>query len=133
MKFLIDECLSPALAALARERGYPESTHVTWLGMAAETDWVVGRKAVDDGFVLVTHNTVDFRRFYARTDLHAGLVGFNTAAGVMNLVLQRRLFLLALQELGGTEPYNEMLEIAVGADGMVTVDRYDWPARSPGA
>ena len=33
MKFLIDECLSPSLAAIARERGYPQSTHVTWLGL----------------------------------------------------------------------------------------------------
>lgn len=33
MKFLIDECLSPKLVAIARERGHGESTHVTWLGM----------------------------------------------------------------------------------------------------
>jgi hypothetical protein len=31
-KFLIDEGLSPALALLARERGFVESSHVTWLG-----------------------------------------------------------------------------------------------------
>jgi len=127
VKFLIDECLSPALAGLARESGYPESTHVTWLGMTAQTDWAVIRRAVDDGFVLVTHNTVDFRALYERTDVHVGLVGFNTAAGLMNLALQRRLFLLALQELGGAEPYNEALEISVGGDGTVTVERYDLP------
>jgi hypothetical protein len=32
-KFLIDECLSPDLAALARDRGFAESSHVTWLGI----------------------------------------------------------------------------------------------------
>jgi hypothetical protein len=31
-KFLIDECLSPDLAALARERGFSESSHVTVVG-----------------------------------------------------------------------------------------------------
>jgi hypothetical protein len=34
-KFLIDECLSPDLALLARERGFSESSHVTWLGTLA--------------------------------------------------------------------------------------------------
>jgi hypothetical protein len=38
-KFLIDECLSPDLAALARERGFFESSHVTWLGKAGWKDW----------------------------------------------------------------------------------------------
>lgn len=127
MKFLIDECLSPALASLARDHGHPESSHVTWLGMTAQKDWTIVRKAVDDGFVLVTHNTVDFRPLYARENLHVGLVALNTAAGVMSLDLQKRLFLLALQELGEAEPYNEVLEISVGADSTVTIERYDLP------
>ena len=50
VKFLIDECLSPALAALARQRGYLEPTHVTWLGMASRKDRTVAQRAVDDGF-----------------------------------------------------------------------------------
>lgn len=131
MKFLIDECLSPALAAVARERGYPESTHVTWLGMASRKDRTVAQRAVDDGFILVTHNTVDFRPLYARAELHAGLVGFNTAAGVMSLDLQKRLFLLVLSELAGAEPFNEAMEITVSADWTVTVDRYDLPGHQP--
>lgn len=31
LKFLIDECLSSSLAIIARERGFAESTHVSWL------------------------------------------------------------------------------------------------------
>ena len=38
MKFLIDECLSPDLAKLARDSGYPESNHVRWLGLAGAKD-----------------------------------------------------------------------------------------------
>ena len=60
MKFLIDECLSPTLAALARERGYPESTHVTWLGLRARPDWALVRRAVADGYVLLTNDRGDF-------------------------------------------------------------------------
>ena len=87
MKFLIDECLSPDLAKLARESGYPESSHVRWLGLAGAKDHVVTRRAVDDGYVLVTHNTTDFRGLYGREDLHVGLVTFNTAPGLMSLDL----------------------------------------------
>lgn len=89
MKFLIDECLSPDLAKLARERGFPESSHVRWLGMAGAKDHAVTRLAVDEGYVLVTHNTTDFRGFYGREDVHVGLVTFNTAPGLMSLELQK--------------------------------------------
>jgi hypothetical protein len=33
-KFLIDECLSPDLAVLARAGCFSESSHVTWMGKA---------------------------------------------------------------------------------------------------
>lgn len=33
MKFLIDECLNSTLVGMARERAFPESTHVTWSGL----------------------------------------------------------------------------------------------------
>ncbi|MER9776753.1 DUF5615 family PIN-like protein [Mesorhizobium sp. M0220] len=92
MKFLIDECLSPELAKLARERGFPESSHVRWLGLAGARDHMVARRAVDDGNVLVTHNTTDFRGLYGREELHVGLVAFNTAPGLMSLDLQRGSF-----------------------------------------
>ena len=128
MKFLVDECLSPELARLARERGYPESGHVGWLGLAGVKDHVVTRRAVDDGFILVTHNTADFRGLYGREDLHVGLVTFNTAPGLMSLDLQKRLFLLALTELGGEEAWNQVLEITVDAERTVTIERFDLPS-----
>jgi hypothetical protein len=127
VKFLIDECLSPDLAKLARERGYPESSHVRWLGLAGAKDHVVTRRAVDDGYVLVTHNTADFRGLYGREEVHVGLVALNTAPGLMSLDFQLRLFLLALSELGGEEAWNEVLEITVNAGRVVTIDRFDLP------
>lgn len=127
MKFLIDECLSPDLAMLARGQGYVESTHVSWLGMSGAKDHLVTSRAIIDGFVLVTHNTVDFRPLYARQEVHVGLIGFNTAAGIMSLGLQKSLFLLAMSELAGSEAWNEVLEISVIAQGLVTVERYDLP------
>ena len=68
MKFLIDECLSPTLATIARKRGFPQSTHVSWLGLSSRIaeieiqilqidarrveeakDWLLVRRAIRTG------------------------------------------------------------------------------------
>jgi predicted nuclease of predicted toxin-antitoxin system len=128
VKFLIDECLSPELVAIARARGHGESTHVTWLGMRSRKDWSIVRRAVADGYVLVTNNATDFRALLGREDVHAGLVCINMAANLMSLEVQRRLFALALDRLGGREPINELLEITLDERKVVHVERYDFPA-----
>lgn len=81
MKFLIDECLSPELVTIARQRGHLETTHVTWLGMRSRKDWSIARRAIDDGYVLVTNNTTDFTSLLDREELHPGLVCLNVAPG----------------------------------------------------
>jgi len=129
VKFLIDECLSPELVAIAKARGFHESTHVTWLGMRSRKDWVIVRRAADEGFVLVTNNTVDFTALYEREAIHAGLVCLNVAPGLMRLDIQKSLFALALDRLGAAEPVNEALEISLTADGAVLVERYGLPSR----
>jgi predicted nuclease of predicted toxin-antitoxin system len=129
VKFLIDECLSPELVAIARERGHWETTHVTWLGMRSRRDWSVARRAVDGGYVFVTNNTGDFTPLLQREKLHPGLVCLNVAPGLMSLDVQKRLFVLALDRLGNSEPINEIIEITLRADGTVTLERYVWPSR----
>ena len=124
MKFLIDECLSPGLAALARERGYPESTHVTWLGLRARQDWALVRRAVADGYVLVTNDRADFTPLVEREHRHPGLVCINVAHGPMSLDVQKRLFEHALARLAGQDLAGRVLEIALGADRTVRVDLY---------
>ena len=128
MKFLIDECLSPELVAIARARGHGESMHVTWLGMRSRKDWSIVRRAIADGYVLVTNNTTDFRALLRREEVHAGLVCINVAHGMMSLDVQKRLFALALDHLGDREPINELLEIAVDEHRIVHVERYDFTA-----
>jgi predicted nuclease of predicted toxin-antitoxin system len=97
VKFLIDECLSPELVTLARERGHWETTHVTWLGMRARKDWTVARRAIVNSYVLVTNNTTDFTSLLDRQETHPGLVCLNVAPGLMSLDVQKRLFILALE------------------------------------
>lgn len=135
MKFLVDECLSPDLVAIARDRGFPQSTHVTWLGLTSRKDWTVLQRAVKDGYVLVTNNTTDFTPLVGREDVHAGLLCLNVAPGLMSLAAQKTLFEHALDELDGEEPVNEVVEITLADHQTVTTNRYNWPAeqqvRSP--
>jgi len=128
VKFLIDECLSLQLVALAHARGHAESTHVTWLGLRSRKDWSIARRAVDDDYVLVTNDTTDFTSLLRRENVHAGLVCLNVAPGLMSLGVQRRLFALALDRLGDIEPINELLEIALLEDRSIRVERYDLPS-----
>jgi predicted nuclease of predicted toxin-antitoxin system len=60
-KFLIDECLTPDLATLARERGFFESAQVTWLGKAGWKDWELKRFILEQDWTFVTRNSADFR------------------------------------------------------------------------
>lgn len=127
MKFLIDECLSPDLVAIARDRGFSLSTHVTWLGLRSKKDWTIVRRAVEDGYVLVTNNSTDFTSLVGREDVHSGLVCLNVAPGLMSLRVQRALFELALDQLADDEPVNDVIEVTLTTDRKVSIDRYAWP------
>jgi len=89
---------------------------------------LIARRAVDEGYVLVIHNTADFRSLYGRAGLHVGLVAFNTPAKTMNLALQKGLFRQAMIELGAEETYNFALEMTVDSEGGVAIDLYPLPA-----
>jgi predicted nuclease of predicted toxin-antitoxin system len=130
VKCLIDECLSPELVVIARARGHGESTHVTWLGMRSRNDWSIVRRAIADGYVLVTNNTTDFKALLRREEVHAGLVCINVAPGLMSLDVQKRLFALALDRLGDREPVNELLQITLDEHKVIHVEHYDFPADS---
>ena len=127
MKFLIDECLSPDLVGIARSRGFGASAHVVRLGLQSKEDWAIVRRAVEDGYVLVTNNTTDFVSLVDREDIHAGLVCLNVAHGLMDLRVQKDLFEAALDELRSKEPVNEVVEIGMTADRRITIDRYTRP------
>jgi predicted nuclease of predicted toxin-antitoxin system len=90
MKLLIDECLSPELVHMARERGHGESSHVVWIGHQGIKDWNLLKVALDGDWILETKNAYDFRGpktapgsggQYRRTELHAGLICLNGPEG----------------------------------------------------
>ena len=126
MKLLIDECLSPDLAALAWSAGL-DCAHVTRIGLGSAQDWHLGQQAIRDDWVLVTNNSADFITLVGREELHPGLVCLNVAHDHMNLAVQKRLFQHALIHLKDRDPVNEVLEITLDANSMVRAERYAWP------
>ena len=124
MRFLIDECLSVDLVAVARVAGH-DAQHVAHIGKAGWKDWNVARYAADGDFVLVTNNAGDFRRLYETQPLHAGLV---ILIPVLGRVQQQRLFKAALDELAVIgEPINRVLEVDLDGE-EVTLTLYELPA-----
>lgn len=73
MKFLVDECLSPALVTVANEAGY-EAYHVAHRGWSGLTDGDLLKRALDGDMVMVTNNRSDFLALVGEIELHPGLV-----------------------------------------------------------
>jgi predicted nuclease of predicted toxin-antitoxin system len=123
VRFLIDECLSVDLVAVAGHCGH-EARHVAHVGRAGWKDWNVTRYAGDNDLILVTNNASDFRQLYAAEALHAGLV---ILIPNVSRVLQQRLFRAALDELATAgEPVNRVLEVDLDGED-VTLTAYDLP------
>ena len=60
LKILIDENLSPSLAADAKQKGLLCS-HVTQLGKTGTKDWEFKRVILEGDWTFVTNNSIDFR------------------------------------------------------------------------
>lgn len=135
MKFLIDECLSPKLALLARERGHVESSHVVWEGCGGYQDWNLMPFILDGDWTFVTKNALDFRGpveapgqagEYHHAQIHAGLVCLNGPVG-MDLAMQRDLFTAALDAIEQDgDLVNQGLEATLATDASqdITIERY---------
>ena len=127
MKFLIDECLSTSLVAVAGKAGH-DARHVAHIGKAGWKDWNLARYARESDFIIVTNNASDFRRLYAAEPLHAGLIILVPGVG---RILQQKLFQAAIDELAIIgEPVNRVLEVNLDEeDAIVTV--YEFPPAVP--
>lgn len=136
MKFLIDECLSPALRSIATACGHHESTCVRDRGWSGTLDHDLMAKALAEDFTLVTNNSVDFRGsgpgnlggLYSKTEIHPGLVCLNAESG-LDLDTQRALFSAALDviEQQAIDLVNKALELFLLADGNLEYSIYNIP------
>ena len=116
---LIDECLSPKLAAVAQARGWP-AMHITWLNLEGTEDRNIATLAAERDYVVVTNNRRDFLRLYAELEVHNGLIIIVPA---VLRAAQRRLFEIALDTAEQQDSLINLL-IEVHADGRVDVS--DW-------
>ena len=116
---LIDECLSPKLAAVAQARGWP-AMHITWLNLEGTEDRNIATLAAERDYVVVTNNRRDFLRLYAELEVHNGLIIIVPA---VLRAAQRRLFEIALDTAERQDSLINLL-IEVHADGRVDVS--DW-------
>jgi hypothetical protein len=143
MKLLIDECLSPELVHMARERGHGESSHVIWIGRQGIKDWDLLKIVLEGDWTLVTRNAYDFRGpeaapgtrgQYQRAEIHAGLICLNGPEG-MDLDMQRDLFDAALDEIDRDgDLVNMVLELTLetARSDEIIIDRYALPTDSEG-
>lgn len=138
LKFLIDECLSPHLAQLARDGGYHESSHVNWLGKSGWKDWELKSLILGEDWTFVTRNSIDFRGpaeqpgskgQYADVAIHAGLVCINGPAK-MTAQIQAELFAAVLDEISSQDYLvNEVIEVNLPDEGgEFEIVRYPLPA-----
>lgn len=135
-KILIDENLSPSLAADAQQKGFLCS-HVNHLGKTGTKDWELKRVILEGDWTFVTNNSTDFRGpanepgsagEYSDVRLHAGLVCIDSPFG-LNLDLQKQIFGLILDELAKNgDLTNQVLQVDVRKDGRVQLERFALPA-----
>ena len=137
IRLLIDECLIPDLALLAREWGYQDASHVAWIGKAGWKDWQLKQVILAEDWTFVTRNSKDFRGHleapgssgeYADVPLHAGLICLNGPVG-FDLMMQRELFVEALGELERSEDMtNQVIEVTLEQEqSAIQVIRYSLP------
>lgn len=123
MRFLIDECLHTSLVDVAQQRGH-EGHHVNWIGLSGATDRGLMPHIVEGNFTFVTNNAVDFRRLYARQELHAGLVIIVPQVAPAR---QRALFASLLDTFEQVDALvNEVIEISLDGEDVV-ITRYELP------
>jgi hypothetical protein len=109
--------------AVAQEHGH-DCFYVNWMGLSGESDWDLMPRIIEEDFTFVTNNARDFRKLYAKEELHAGLV---IIVPQVLPVVQRDLFALILQDLADTQDMvNEVIEVTLdGEDAVLT--RYSLP------
>jgi predicted nuclease of predicted toxin-antitoxin system len=123
VNFLIDECLHTSLVEVAVERGH-EATHITYRGLSGVQDWNLMAPIREGDLTFVTNNAKDFRRLYAREDIHAGLVILIPNVPPSE---QRELFDAALDDLEVSPGLiNEALEVGI-VEGDIQITRYELP------
>jgi len=136
VKFLIDECLSKRLAAMARAAGYPMSAHLAERGMLGMPDWRLLDRIIEEDWTFVTRNSDDFRPgrgssskapVYLGVALHGGLICLNLPDGT-TANDQENWFAALLYHLGPeADLTNRLIDIYLDDEGALELIEQDFP------
>lgn len=122
-RFIIDENLSVLLPKTAHDRGF-EATHVNHRGLHQAKDWEILRVIVEEDWVLVTNNAIEFRGRFQRLMVHPGVIFLLPAIARAG---QIELFSAALDVI---ERVPDMVNMALDVDysgATIRVRRYRLP------
>jgi hypothetical protein len=133
MKFLVDECLSPALVHLLHRAGY-EAMHVTHLNKGGWSDQALMTVILDADWTFITDNAFDFRGpadnpgtsgAYSGARIHAGLICLNRPHDD-NRRIQLELLEEALSEVNDLDGdlVNRVLEVTLHHDDTIEATVY---------
>jgi predicted nuclease of predicted toxin-antitoxin system len=108
-RFLIDECLSVQLVAVAKARDL-EADFGPYIGKAGWQDWNLTRFALENDYIFVTNNRRDFLKAYAAQLIHNGLI---VIVPNIDREGQKRLFGAVLDYLADLNetPINTLIEV----------------------
>ncbi len=122
-RFLIDECLSVGLVAVAKERGF-QADYVSYIGKSGWSDWNLASYALENDYVFVTNNRRDFLKEYAKIDLHNGLI---IIVPDTKRAEQQRLFAKVLDVVSkrNDDLVNKLIEVLL--DGSIHIK--DWSSQ----
>lgn len=120
IKLFIDECLSAALAAQAKEKGFV-ADYGPHIGTQSWQDWSIARFALERDYTIVTNNRRDFLKEYLKVDVHCGLI---VIVPQVERARQMDLFERVLDKLDpvGEPPIGELIEVTGG--GAVLARRW---------
>ncbi|MBK1667557.1 hypothetical protein CKO28_05865 [Rhodovibrio sodomensis] len=136
MKFLVDECLSPALVNRLQTAGY-QATHVTHLNKSGWSDQALMAVILDADWTFITGNAFDFRGpagtpgssgGYSGAKIHAGLICLNRPYNDSRRI-QLELLEEALSEINELEGdlVNQVLEVTLHDDDTIEATVYGLP------
>jgi predicted nuclease of predicted toxin-antitoxin system len=135
-RLLIDECLSPGLVQQAHAAGHVESTCLRDRGRLGHKDHQVLAYALEQEFILVTRNAIDFRGageenpggLYAAVEVHPGLICIESA-DILDYDTQQLIFAKVLEALTErADLTNTALEFFLDEDEQIFIDEYEIPA-----
>jgi predicted nuclease of predicted toxin-antitoxin system len=117
LKFFIDECLTAALVAIAKEREL-FAVFGPHAGKAGWQDWTIAKYAYENDLIVVTNNRRDFLKEYSKFELHPGLVIIIPRGNRQDQIEWFTTVLDALDEMAEA-PVNKLVE--VDREGKVSI------------